>query len=249
MIAIGEHGRVSFGRKANIQWKQETCFHCNMDFSFVTRVFQAKWHGRDLHTKTIHTQLCSDGVCKTRVLHEIYIYPKFLMVGSPASWSYPSSTPLMSLSFWLWKTRHWKLLIFGSATHFQSSSIDDNHAWTTTNLVLCWSCNLMVILQLQIGTSFIGNIFLIFRKFQSGHVWQRQERCSGCYTMPSCSSRFFGSFYSDSYWRNRSLMDGYVPWKGYHHWDIKDCTEVCISKVLRTSSNHPEMKQGESTAN
>jgi hypothetical protein len=27
------------------------------------------------------------------------------------------------------------------------------------------------------------------------------------------------------------------------------CTEVCISKVLRTSSNHPEMILGESTAN
>ncbi len=120
MISIGEHGRVSFGRKADIQWKQETCFHCNMDFSFVTRILQANWHGRDLHTKTICTQLCSDGVCKTRVLHETYI-SKVSCSRPPARWSHPSSTPLMSLSFSLWKTRHWKLLIFGSATHFHSS--------------------------------------------------------------------------------------------------------------------------------
>jgi hypothetical protein len=120
MISIGEHGRVSLGRKADIQWKQETCFHCYMYSSFVTRFLQAKWHGRDLHTKTIRTQLCSDGVSKTRVLHEIYIYPKFLVVGSPASWSHPSSTPLMSLSFSLWKSRHWKLLIFGSSIEWQS---------------------------------------------------------------------------------------------------------------------------------
>lgn len=198
MISIGEHGRVSFGRKADIQWKQDTCFHCNMDLSFATRVLQAKWHGRDLHTKTIHTQLCSDGVCKTRVLHEIYIYPKFLVVGSPASWSHPSSTPLMSLSFSLWKTRHWKLLIFGSATHFQSSSIE----WQSC-LNHHQSCSL---LELQIdGHTAAANWHQFHRQYIS-HFQELSRR--SCLTkarkmfrlyLPSCSSYFLGSFNSDSY--------------------------------------------------